>query len=497
LRAVYPPGVEEERRVRGRLIEPGVLRVEVDGVPLFWAEGHHQEAEAGLLFRVGRADETLPTAGISRLTAAAAAAAAGPGVPVQVDVGPCTTGVRCRGSVSEVTEFLSMFSSLVGAGAQPVLEVRERLRTEGAPISPASVALGLRYGARGPGLLRHEEYGLGWLGSADVAAWGERWFNAANGAGWMIAPRLQGMGLLLPEGARALAAPLPVPRTPVPAAVLTNDPDATVAFVSEASLALRAALDVVGRLGRVECTTLNADTVHAALTLGRAETLTELVPQLEAAVPFDAVGAISSDDLLSWCEHELLGTAVLPRAYRLAAHQAITGREMASAWQRGLDNAVYLLPRRASTPGGPLAPTAGTLLAPAAGTLLAPAAGTLLAPAAAWCPPPHSGTVHRATEFDVAHPSRHVVVEPDAVVLVIDESHAVRARLTGATLLRLADGSRGLWSTDGVYLELHPADWEAGEQLIEAVERSVPTESIVPLANQGPGQRGVSDAGAD
>jgi len=38
----------------------------VDGVPCFWAD-LPGPCHAGLLFRVGRADETLPTAGLTQL----------------------------------------------------------------------------------------------------------------------------------------------------------------------------------------------------------------------------------------------------------------------------------------------------------------------------------------------------------------------------------------------------------------------------------------------
>jgi hypothetical protein len=44
-----------------------ITQVDVDGVPAFWLPGEDDSLRAGLVFRMGRADQTLPTSGITHL----------------------------------------------------------------------------------------------------------------------------------------------------------------------------------------------------------------------------------------------------------------------------------------------------------------------------------------------------------------------------------------------------------------------------------------------
>jgi hypothetical protein len=47
--------------------------------------------------------------------------------------------------------------------------------------------------------------------------------------------------------------------------------------------------------------------------------------------------------------------------------------------------------------------------------------------------------------------------------------------------LRWPDGSRGLWSADGFYLEFDPKHWRRGNELVDLVDNLVPQEAIVSM----------------
>lgn len=444
--------------MRGRLVEPGVLRVEVDGVPVYWAEGEPgSDAQGGLLFRVGRADETLATAGISRLVAS------WPGAPAEV--GPVLTGIRRAGSPDDVIGFLTMAAAAItGLSADDdLVPLRRELSATPAEPTPGSTALGVRFGARGPGLLKHAEYGLSWLGGAATSSWRDRWFTVENAAAWIIAPELRGLELDLRAGVRQLVPGLPSPRRRGPIAAPSPFGSATVAVTRPPSALFNAALGTFEAAGaKVETAMVDRDVLHAAVTVpdgGQLLALPATAPDGEGSEERSASGPAG---LIEWCEGELLDRRVASRAARLDARAAINRAGMDNEWRAALDTAVYLLPDHVTV------------------------ADERVGPAAVWSRPPLSGAHHLPMTPDPAHPDKRMVVEPTALTLVIDRERAVRVSLAGATALRFADGSRGCWSADGFYLDLQPGEWEAGEEVVAAVDRAIPMADTVPLLRPRP-----------
>ena len=446
--------------LRGKLVEPGILRVEIGGVPVYWAEAR-PPVRASLAFRVGRADETLASAGITRLVGHLAAKAAGMGG--RFTVGPAISAFDATGTPLAVMRFLSGVTAALSALAsdQDVSKTRREMPPAGPP-GLAELALGLRWGGRGPGLARHEEYGLTWLRADDVVSWRDEWFTRANAAAWVCGPHLDGLDIALPDGERQAVVALPPTRTTTPVAIRVATDKAAVSIVHRASPELLLTLAERG----AQRHTLSGELQHAVLTAPTAAELVRLVGALPDALPAaptawtDPPGPI---DLVRWCEGELLGVRVASRAERAMTRAWSGGDTVVAAYAQALETALYLVGPDDDLPGD-----------------------LAVSGAAAWTTPPAEGTPQRPAKHDQANPAKRLIVEPTAITLVLDDRRAVRISLAGATSLRFADGGRGLWSADGVYLEVYPGDWEGGPAAIAAIDRAIPAARTVPLVSARP-----------
>jgi zinc protease len=94
---------------------PAVRRIEVGGVPGFWSEAEGR-TQAGLMFRVGQADETAATRGITHLVEHLAISAVGSReFPFNGMVGLTKTIIEARGEPREVGDFLNAICRALGA----------------------------------------------------------------------------------------------------------------------------------------------------------------------------------------------------------------------------------------------------------------------------------------------------------------------------------------------------------------------------------------------
>jgi zinc protease len=104
-----------------------------------------------------------------------------------------------------------------------------------------------RYGARGPGVLAYEEFGLERLGWADVAAWRARWFTRGNAVLWVAGDLPDGLRLSLPDGP-ARPTPDAVPLSvALPAYVTGVKGGIAAGLVTDRSFASHATLDILQR----------------------------------------------------------------------------------------------------------------------------------------------------------------------------------------------------------------------------------------------------------
>ncbi|WP_086865734.1 M16 family metallopeptidase, partial [Amycolatopsis lexingtonensis] len=188
---------------------------EVDGVPAVTAKRSGPPA-AGLVFRVGRADETLATAGITHLVEHLALHRFGVGEHhFNGATGADHTYFEMTGSEAEVVAFLTGVCTSLNDLPMDRLETEKSiLRTEESRRGGGGLLFRHRYGAQGYGLADFLELGLPRLGPAEVAHWARTWFTRENAVLWVAGERVPaGLRLPLPPGARRPVPPRPAALT--------------------------------------------------------------------------------------------------------------------------------------------------------------------------------------------------------------------------------------------------------------------------------------------
>jgi hypothetical protein len=243
-----------------------VERVDV-GVPAWWVDGDDEPCVAWLLFRVGIADETLLTRGITRLALQVARTGVRHhGVDVDLVVEGAYSGYHFTGDPDDVAVAVADLSqALVSAplattAAGGLHDERLEQARHDLLIVSATTALvaggleaSLHYGATDYGLLGFDDYGLSSLDEDAVRTWSQRHLVGGNAAMAWSCPLPERWSITLPWGAR-----VPTPR-PIPTAMPTPRyvPDhsegwAGVAFrVGEGLAGPTAARMVVRRLREV------------------------------------------------------------------------------------------------------------------------------------------------------------------------------------------------------------------------------------------------------
>ncbi|MET9851721.1 insulinase family protein [Streptomyces sp. NPDC006450] len=225
----------------------------VDGVPVLLA---HQPGPvtAGLLFRVGRADETLATSGITRLVRHLALHRLGPGDPPDED-GPAPaatfTGFQVTGTPAEVAAHLSgVCAALRDLPVERLETLKEILRTAPADRAPdpAGRCAQWRYGSRSYGLTGYAEVGLPHLTAEQVRDWARTRFTTGNAVLWITAGTVpEGLDLTLPAGGR-LPAPEATSALPeLPARFPGDDGSVTLTSVLPRSAAASLFTEVLGK----------------------------------------------------------------------------------------------------------------------------------------------------------------------------------------------------------------------------------------------------------
>jgi hypothetical protein len=196
-------------------IDRPVHRGEVDGVPILWREGP-PPLHASLQFRVGEADETFVTAGITHAVEHLTMRAAGRW-PHQVNgsTGDLFTEFTTSGRPELVADFLAAVCRVLSD--LPVDDLALELgvlEAEGGGDDPSGSLLALRLGARGPGLSGFDQPALRTITAAEVREWASHWFVRGNAVLALSGPPPERLRLQLPTGPRrppAAVCPRPLP----------------------------------------------------------------------------------------------------------------------------------------------------------------------------------------------------------------------------------------------------------------------------------------------
>ena len=191
----------------------------VDGVPVFWTPGP-APFTAGLVFGVGRRDESFLQGGLTHLVEHLAMSTVGrTPLDCNASVELTTTEFTATGRPERVVKFLrGVCEALRDLPVHRLTIEADVLRTEnGAVVSPAVGALlAERYGGRGAGLAGYREPAMNALTGQDVQQWATTRFVRGAAALWLSGPPPEGLSLPLPDGSapprpaqpvRALATP--------------------------------------------------------------------------------------------------------------------------------------------------------------------------------------------------------------------------------------------------------------------------------------------------
>lgn len=472
---------------------------EVDGVPVVWSEVPGP-LRAGLVFRVGEADERLVEHGVTHLVEHAAIRKAGRGQSLGGTVGLLETHFEVWGGEEDVVVALAALCDALGALPRESLAVERRvLATEAAASGSALPHLLLheRCGARGVGVAALEELGLRALDDDAVLAWAARWFVRGNAALWVSGPPPAGLSLELPDGDRGLlpeARPLPglvLPaRVDGPAgaaaigALATSGPDDVLAGVVAAALERRAheslrttlgvSYDVDGRARLV-----SRDARHVVVMADCQHEHAAGVAQDLLAVWRDVAGGAAIEDgrehLLRFGRRALAEPDGQRAALERNAGRLLVGYQVLTPAEA--------LERVTAVDVGEVAALADAL----SGELIASVpegAGAGVELPKLVRPTGEAVTGRRFTRRRAPHhlDAPAAVIVGDAGLTAEGESDEATIRFTDAVAaIERFGGGLDVVSVDGQLVSVHPADLRDGDEAVAAIREALPADVVVPL----------------
>jgi zinc protease len=491
------PGVTLESSLDRAARDPGrpfgdVVRTEIEGVPVFWAETPGPFT-AGLIFRVGTADEPAPSRGITHMVEHLALPA-GPvsGIDFNGTVSPIHTWFWAAGERDAVLDFLRATAASMRSLPDRLVTEREILLTEEARRggSAGTTASSLRFGPRGHGLVGYKEWGLRWLGLDEASAWSEEMLNRGNAAVWMTGPPPDALGLDLPAGSGHPAPALtPVADVRYPCVFPQAGPggvavsmlmDRTWAGAIAGNVAvtrLRARLrQELGLSYSVDVAwePLSADVAHVVLASDcragserdTATTMRAVLEQLAAdgatQVELDhenserrryaADGSSLSGALFTSAANELLGKPFESLTAGLEHAAAVTPAAVAESMQRAVSETAMLL---MDDPG--------------------------LQGLEGWeVYPLYSGDVveGRTLKPSAGGPQRLVAGE-DGLMIVNPNQEPVTVRFGDCEVVeRWPDGMRILYGSDATLLPVEATMWTGGSELVQALDADLEAISV-------------------
>ena len=206
---------------------PQVRQILCNGLPVFQVD-RPGLTQAGLIFRVGQADESVTTRGISHLVEHLALSSVDSSLLHNGTVGQTATTFLARGTPDEVAVILRTVCSNLASLPVGRTELESRvLRTEAAQrkAGPPAHLANLRFGYQAYGLSVLREYFLDSPKTDLVQKWSVEKFNKANCAMWVAGELPADMELPLPDGTRSGMSVAPqIPYLSLPAGgTLTRD----------------------------------------------------------------------------------------------------------------------------------------------------------------------------------------------------------------------------------------------------------------------------------
>lgn len=493
--------------IRCKGMAVGWVRTEVDGVPTFWSE-FDGDLRAGLVFRVGMADERLSRRGITHLVEHLALhGLSQQDYHANGEVDAITTTFFTHGTEQSVREFLeSVCRALSYLPTDRMAVENQILRTEAAgrregPIGPLAL---WRYGAATYGLAGYEECAVGHHTGDEVRSWAWQRFNRGNAVLWLVGgPVPAGLTLPLPEGQR-IPVPVPtsaLPRTPayfqgnIDGVAMSAVVDRSIAATGYAHLLgtrLRQVLRHDGGISYSPVTDYEPRDGQSAHVVAFADCLPEArstlvsefvaqvdsladtgVPAAECAQVVDAMrdqarapGAAAGLTLAA-ARAELLGAEPLRLESFLAEVATLDPESLTAAARQARDSTLLMLPDGQVPPGRRYAPAPTRSAMTVEGRILL----ARRTPASKARRTIRSGKEGRA----------RLVIGPEGISRV-DGPVFVTVRFAECqVMLAWPDGARHLVGLDGFTLRIEPNLWEGGEVLPELIDRGVDPGVVIRL----------------
>ena len=197
-----------------------LVETTIDGVYTLFVERDDPQTRAGLVFRVGQADESLAVRGLTHLVQHLALhEVSGGRVHDHGSTGVIHTEFLASGTGEEVAAVLGgVCAALREPPTHLLTAVREVMEAEDVATDRSALrSSAVRHGAQAHGLESYPELGLPGLGEVDVQTWASVAFTRGNAVLWVTGRRLpRDLDLELPDGPLVEAPPLPsvLARTP-------------------------------------------------------------------------------------------------------------------------------------------------------------------------------------------------------------------------------------------------------------------------------------------
>jgi len=481
----------------------GASRSEIGGVPAFIVHDGPRVPVVGLTFRVGRADETAGTSGLSHLVEhLALPATTATSFDFNGTVDTLFTSMFASGDPHDLRDFVATATRLLQNLPEERFETERRIllaeestRSSGG----ARQALALRFGPVGPGLPGYAEYGLRRLKWSEVESWASTRFTRASAAFWLAGATVDDLviELDLPDGGRREEPPVPreLDDLSTPAVYASGSGvGVCLSFVGNRGIATRMGLDAFADVLRERLRyelalsysiehdfhALTADMSHLCVTADVADE--HIGAWLDAATV--ALERIASDGpseamierikaryrrydreesaATGWAamcaEWELVGRTVPSRADYVAEYDSVTGEDVASAVERMRRSLLVL------GPDGTTAPTGFTDYPVYSSTRL-------------------EGRRHRpASRRDRMR--RHLrqvsLVSSQDGIGSVSQYGWVTARYDETVLCISGENERTLLTADGFFLPIDANAWTHGAQLVDEIDRAILPELVVP-----------------
>ncbi|GAB4080160.1 insulinase family protein [Modestobacter muralis] len=474
----------------------------IDGVPVLLTDGP-PPFTAGLVFGVGRRDESFVHGGITHLVEHLAMAAVGRTVvDANASVDLTTTEFTAAGTPDQVAAFLeSVCRALADLPVDRLAVEADVLRAEGGSVAPPGVAvlLGELYGATTFGLAAAPEPALRSLTGDDVRAWAARWFVRQNAALWVSGPGVGAIRLPLADGpapVREAARSLPV-SSPAWTGSPLDDRITLGALVTDEP-ALSATLEVL-RLRVEEELRHRRGIAYAVGTeqvaIGPDRTFVALSTDVR-----DGQASVAAEVL--WRQVQRLAgegpdqgeidhqRSVLAESVADPRWSVAEARSLARAAVRGLPpvtTADLLRDAAALTPQA-LQECARRLRAAALLSVPEESAPAGLQQVPAWSTELVDGVEHRPGRRSGAPDGARLVVGDTGVSVVLGTDEQVTVRWTDAVgLVREGPDELRLYGRDGFAVPLVAADWRDGAAVLARASAEVPAGLQVTADQEGGG----------